>query len=456
MVALCGLLPKSMTTAFKLTDKQKEAQAVLAGAATHCMLFGGSRSGKTFLHMRNVVMRALKAANSRHGVFRFRLNHLIASVWLDTFPKVMRVAFPGVAFTKHEQEKYVEFENGSQIWFGGLDDKDRTEKILGMEFATLYFNECSQIPYTSVTTAITRLAQLAEQEIQGRDSKTLKLRAFYDCNPPGKNHWTYRLFIEKRDPETKEAVSKPEEYASFRINPKDNTANLSPEYIAQLETLPARMRKRFLDGLFADANPNALFPEEHIDKWRVLDGVTPEFVRVIVGVDPSGADDVDNADNDAIGIVVGALGTDGNAYLLEDCTVKAGPGTWGKVAVSAFDRHQADCVVGETNFGGAMVQQTIQVARPRTPFKKVTASRGKTARAEPFSALYEAGKVRHVGVFADLEEELSGFSTFGYTGGNSPNRADAWIWVLAELFPAITSPVKKPVVVRPVSMKVGW
>lgn len=450
------MLHRNMTTAFKLTDKQKEAQAVLAGAATYCMLFGGSRSGKTFLHMRNVVMRALKAPNSRHGVFRFRLNHLIASVWLDTFPKVMRVAFPGVAFTKHEQEKYVEFENGSQIWFGGLDDKDRTEKILGMEFATLYFNECSQIPYTSVTTAITRLAQLAEQQIEGRDAKTLKLRAFYDCNPPGKNHWTYRQFIEKRDPETKEPIPKPEEYAAFRINPKDNTANLSPEYIAQLESLPARMRKRFLDGLFADANPNALFPEEHIDKWRVLDGVTPEFVRVVVGVDPSGADDIDNADNDAIGIVVGALGTDGNAYLLEDCTVKAGPGTWGKVAASAFDRHQADCVVGETNFGGAMVQQTIQVARPRTPFKKVTASRGKVARAEPFSALYEAGKVRHVGVFADLEDELSGFNTTGYTGGNSPNRADAWIWVLAELFPAITNPIQKPVQVRSVPVKVGW
>lgn len=456
MGARLGLLLKSMTTTFKLTDKQKEAQAVLAGDSTHCMLFGGSRSGKTFLHVRNVVMRALKAPNSRHAVFRFRLNHLVASVWLDTFPKVMRVAFPGVQITKHEQEKYVEFENGSQIWFAGLDDKDRTEKILGMEFATLYFNECSQIPYNSINTAITRLAQLAEQEIEGNEKKTLKLRAFYDCNPPAKNHWTYRLFIEKRDPETREPVRKPDDYASFRINPRDNQSNLSPEYIQTLESLPARMRKRFLDGLFADANPNALFPEENIDKWRVLDGVTPDFVRVVIPVDPSGADDVDNADNDEIGIVALALGTDGNAYLLEDCTIKAGPGTWGRVATSAFDRHQADCIVGETNFGGAMVQQTIQVARPRTPFKKVTASRGKVARAEPFSALYESGKVRHVGVFPELEEELSGFSTVGYTGGKSPNRADALIWGLAELFPAITKPMQKPVVVRPVSMKVGW
>jgi phage terminase large subunit-like protein len=445
-----------MTKRFKLTGKQEDAQAICAGSSTHVMLFGGSRSGKTFLHIRNVIFRALKAPNSRHGVFRFRLNHLVSSVWLDTLPKVMRIAFPGVEIVKHEQEKYIELPNGSQVWFAGLDDKDRTEKILGMEFATLYFNECSQIPYNSINTAITRLAQLAEQEIEGRTNKALKLRAFYDCNPPAKNHWTYKLFIEKRDPETKEPIRNPDEYASFRINPTDNQDNLSPEYIKQLEGLPARMRKRFLDGLFADANPNALFPEEHLDRWRVVDGVTPDFVRVIVGVDPSGSDDVDNADNDEIGIVVGALGVDGNAYLLEDCTMKAGPGTWGRIATSAFDRHEADCVVAETNFGGAMVQQTIQVARPRTPFKKVVASRGKTARAEPFSALYEQGKVRHVGVFAELEEELGGFSTIGYTGSRSPNRADAWIWILAELFPAIVKPSKKQPTFQPIPMANRW
>lgn len=423
---------------FKLTAKQEQAQDVCAADARNVMLFGGSRSGKTFLLVRNLVMRALKAPGSRHAIFRFRYNHLRASVILDTFPKVMKVAFPGVQYTMHTQDGYAELPGGSQVWFAGLDDKDRTEKILGMEFATLYFNECSQIPYGSVSTAMTRLAQLTEQKIQGKPPKPLKLRAFYDCNPPNKSHWTYRLFVEKMDPETRENVRRPEDYASFQINPKDNVENLSPEYLETLEGLPSRMRSRFLEGKWADANPNALFPEENIDKWRVMDGVLPDMVRVVVGVDPSGADDVDNADNDEIGIVVGGLGTDGNAYLLEDCTIKAGPGTWGKVAASAYERHAADCLVAETNFGGAMVEQTIKVARPGTNFRKVTASRGKVQRAEPFSALYEQGKVRHNGAFVKLEDELAGFSTVGYTGGRSPNRADAWIWVLAELFPRLT------------------
>jgi phage terminase large subunit-like protein len=431
--------------AFQLTDRQKAAQQVLSGDATHLMLFGGSRSGKTFLLTRNVVFRALKAPNSRHAIFRFRYNHLKASVVLDTFPKVMRAAFPGVGWDMHQQDGYVSFPGGSQIWFAGLDDKDRTEKILGQEFATLYFNECSQIPLGSVDTALTRLAQKAEQQIEGRSPVPLRLRAYYDCNPPSKTHWTYRKFVEKRDPDTRLGLPRPEDYAAFAINPTDNAANLSPEYLRMLESLPARMRARFLEGRFADANPNALFPEEHIDRWRVLDGAVPQLVRVVVAVDPSGADDEASADNDAIGIVVVGLATDGACYLLEDLTVKAGPATWGRVAAEAFDRHSADCIVAETNYGGAMVRQVIETARPRTPFRPVTASRGKVVRAEPFSSLYEQGKVRHVGMFPELEDELSGFSTTGYTGSRSPNRADALIWGLAALFPAITgATAKKP------------
>jgi hypothetical protein len=354
----------------------------------------------------------------------------------------MKLCYPNVTYDTHVQEKYVTFPNGSEIWFAGLDDKDRTEKILGMEFATLYFNECSQIPYNSITMARTRLSQKVDQKITGRDDVPLRLRAFYDENPPSKNHWTYRTFIEKMDPETRTPLASPDDYAVFFINPVDNIANLSSEYIGQLEGLPAKMRARFLEGRFADATPNALFPDEYVDRWRVIDGKVPDFVRVVVSVDPSGSDDIDNADNDEIGIVVVGLGTDGNAYVIEDLTVKAGPATWGRVATTAYDRHAADCIVGETNYGGAMVKNTIQVSRPRTPFKGVTASRGKYVRAEPFSALYEQGKVRHVGRFVQLEEELAGFSSAGYTGGKSPNRADALIWGLAELFPGMVKSAK--------------
>ena len=425
---------------FKLTAKQNEAQAILAGIATHGMLYGGSRSGKTFLHTRNTVFRALKAPDSRHAILRFRFNHIKASVILDTFPKVMKLCFPGVAHHMNKTDWFAELPNGSQIWFGGLDDKERTEKILGQEYATMYLNECSQINKESRDMAATRLAQLAPL---GDGTGFLKPRMFYDCNPTNKMHWSYRMFIQRVDPETRQPLPNPEDYVFCKMNPEDNVENLSSQYLDTLNALSPRLRKRFLLGEFADATPNALFTDECIDTWRVIDGALPDMVRIVVGVDPSGAGDSDNADNDAIGIVVGGLGVDGNAYILEDLTVKAGPKTWGTVATTAYDRHQADVIVGETNYGGAMVNFVIQTQRPRTPFKTVTATRGKHVRAEPFSALYESGKVRHVGDFPDLEEEITHFSTTGYVGTGSPNRADALFWVLAELFPGIVKGAKK-------------
>lgn len=427
----------------KLTERQTEAQAVLSGLASHVMVYGGSRSGKTALIVRQVCVRALKAPGSRHAVLRFRFNAVKESIVFDTFPKIMRLAFPAVSYNLSKSDWFATLPGNSEIWFGGLDDKERTEKILGKEFATLYLNEASQIPWASRNLALTRLAQKVNQRgLRGLPDTPLRPKMFYDCNPPPKSHWTYRLFHDKVDPETKQGIPNPGDFDWVQINPESNQENLPSTYLDTLKSMSSRLQKRFLRGEFADATPNALFADEVIDRWRTAEGKTPDMVRIVVSVDPSGSGDIDNADNDAIGIVVVGLGVDGNAYVLEDCTVKAGPATWGGVAVSAFERHGADVIVGETNYGGAMVQQTIEVARKARgmrpiQFKAVTATRGKVVRAEPFSALYEEGKVRHAGQFVELEDELCAFSTYGYTGTGSPNRADALIWGLAELFPGL-------------------
>ena len=410
-----------------LTARQIEAQRVMAGPASHVLAYGGSRSGKTRLIVRALVIRALKAPRSRHAILRFRFNHVKASIGQDTLPAVMAQEFPDVPLRLNREDWIGYLPNGSELWLGGLDDKDRTEKILGLEFASVFLNEVSQIPWGSREMAVTRLAQRVIEEVDGQ-KRQQRLRMYYDCNPPSKAHWSYRLFIEKRDPETKRALPNPEDYAAVQINPGDNSANLPREYLASLASLTARAQRRFLLGEFGDATPGALFAEDDIDKWRVTDGRVPDMVRVVVAVDPSGSGDEDNADNDAIGIVVAGLGTDGNGYLLEDATVKAGPATWGRVATDAWERHEGDCVVGEVNYGGEMVRHVIQTARP------------KTVRAEPLSALVEQGKIRHVGMYPDLEEELAGFTTTGYRGDGSPNRADAWVWAFTELFGGMVKP----------------
>lgn len=427
-------------SAFHLTAKQEEANALLASAARHIMLAGGTRSGKTFLIVRAIVIRALKAAGSRHAVMRFRFGHVRQSIVRDTFPKVMQVCFPQAQYDLNHSDWFVRFGNGSEIWFGGLDDKERTEKILGTEFVSVFLEECSQIPWTSRNMAMTRLAQAVQDDIT---HQAMPPKMYYAENPPDKGHWTYKLFLLHQDPETRAPLDATE-YGFMRLNPRDNLENLSEEFIATLEQLPKRQRDRFLEGQFRDAAPNALFSDEAIERWRLLEGELPEMLRIVVAVDPSGADDEEQSEHDEIGIVVCGLGINGNGYVLEDLTCRAGPATWGRVATAAFERHRADRIVAEVNFGGAMVGAVIRSARAGTPYRAVTASRGKVVRAEPIGALVEQGKVRLAGIFRELEEELAGFTTHGFVGDHSPNRADAMVWGMSELFPQLTKPEEKP------------
>lgn len=431
---------------FKLTEKQVEANKQIASDAMFVLLYGGSRSTKTFTLIRAIIIRALASPNSRHAVLRFRFNHVKSSVVLDTFPKVMELCFPDCPYTLSKSDWFVTLPNGSEIWFGGLDDKERTEKILGNEYATIFLNECSQISYGSFLILITRLAQKATYE-RGGETRNLRLKLFCDENPPMRGHWTHKLFIEKVDPDTKNPVNDPEDYVFLQMNPSDNAENLPESYLKALQNLPKRQKDRFWSGMFGDDTENALWNIDIIEGSRV--DSHPQLVRVVLAVDPSGADDDETKNNDDIGIVVGGLGVDGNAYILEDLTLKAGPATWGKVVASAYSRHVADRVVGEVNYGGAMVEFVIKAADPNISYKAVSASRGKMLRAEPVSALHETGKIKLVGEFKDLEDEMLSSTTTGYTGARSPNRLDAFVFVIAELFPSI---VRKPVEDKPITI----
>lgn len=419
---------------FKLTEKQNEANRLLGGKPIHTLLYGGSRSGKTFIAVRAKVIRRLRQ-ESRGACLRFRFNHIKESLVFDTFPKVMKLCFPQVPYELNKSDWFAKFPNGSEEWFGGLDDKDRTDKVLGKEYADLLFEEVSQIPFSSVETALSRLAQ----------KTPLSLRSYYTENPPTKGHWSFKQFIQRKEPVSGVPLPDPHNYQSIFMRPEDNAENIAPEYLNILKNMSGARRKRFYEGEFADDNPNALWSIELLDRNRITDSSTlPEFLRIIVAVDPSGSKDTDNALNDAIGIVVVALGTDGKAYLLEDLTLKAGPSTWGGVAFNAYERHGADAIVAEVNFGGAMVESVIRAAAQGKSFsyREQRASRGKTVRAEPVSALASDGKIRHVGYFPELEDELCGFSTTGYTGEHSPNRADAYVWAISELFPNMTKAEK--------------
>jgi phage terminase large subunit-like protein len=175
--------------------------------------------------------------------------------------------------------------------------------------------------------------------------------------------------------------------------------------------------------------PGALWTIEMLDGARAKS--TPDLRRVVVAVDPSGTKG--DGKGDDIGIVVAGLGIDGRGYVLRDATCQLSPDGWGRRAVDMYHRYNADRIVAERNFGGSMVGHVIRSADPLASFKEVSASRGKIVRAEPIAALYEQGRVSHVGEFSEMEDQLCNMTGAGFIGEGSPDRADALVWALSEL-----------------------
>lgn len=234
---------------FKKTIAQEKAIRLLGGHARHTMLFGGSRSGKSAIICYALIVRACKA-RSRHLICRHRFNHVKTSIWADTLPKVLSLAFPNLKYEQNKTDYFYTFPNGSEIHCTGLDERARVEKILGKEYSTIFFNECSQIPFTSVSVALTRLAE----------KNSLTKKAIYDQNPAGRKHWSYPLFIKGLNADTWEPLPNADNYSSLLMNPFDNIENIDANYITEiLDQLPERERARFRDGEFADDTSGAIY-----------------------------------------------------------------------------------------------------------------------------------------------------------------------------------------------------
>ena len=330
-----------------LTPRQREARKLLGGPQRHTLLVGGSRSGKTSILTYSVLMRAVRTPGSRHVILRRHGNAARNSIWLDSLPKIRQLAFPTIKLTPHERDGYMSLSNGSEIWVGGLDDKERVEKILGNEYATMYFNECSQIEWSSRLTALTRLAQ----NIEG-----LKQRAYYDLNPGGTGHWSYQQFVAGLIPGTRLPLADPENYAHMYLNPRDNEANLSADYIRDLENLPAKQRKRFLDGVYNAEVPGALWTYEMIQPHRLVAMQDVRFdliVRIVIGIDPAVSS---NEDSDETGIVVCGLTRSGHIVVLEDLSGTYTALEWAHAAQLPLLLCCADATGGKLPRAGASKQ----------------------------------------------------------------------------------------------------
>jgi phage terminase large subunit-like protein len=232
-------------------------------------------------------------------------------------------------------------------------------------------------------------------------------------------------------PVIKEILADPTTVVS-RGSTFDNAANLPAQFLSKLKDRYAgtRLGRQELNAEVLDDVPGALWTRAMIDVAQAKD--CPDLARVVIAVDPSGTKGSDD-NGDSIGIVAAGKGVDGLAYVLADMTCKLSPDGWGRRAVEAYFMWKADRIIAERNFGGAMVEHVIRTVDRSVPYKEVVASRGKVARAEPVAALYEQGRVKHVGGFPELEDQMCAMTPDGFLGDGSPDRTDALVWALTEL-----------------------
>lgn len=210
----------------------------------------------------------------------------------------------------------------------------------------------------------------------------------------------------------------------------DNRANLAPAFLDTVvrRYQGTRLGRQELEGELLDDVPGALWTRDLIERNRITADKRPALRRVVVAIDPAVSSD---EDADETGIVVAGLGSDGVGYVIDDRSGRYPPIEWARRAVQAYRDHKGDRIVAEVNNGGDMVEATLRMVERNAPYTAVHASRGKRVRAEPVSALYEQGRVKHVGAFPDLEDQMCNWVPD--SADASPDRMDALVWALTEL-----------------------
>ena len=267
------------------TFRQRLALGLFKSPAIHTLLYGGSRSGKTSIIVEALIYRALNYPGSRHLAARLRYSHARTTLWHETLlPALKRI--PSKLYTISKRDSLISFTNDSEIWVGGLDDKERVEKLLGHEYSSIYLNEVSQIEYPTVEVARTRLAQ----SIKGLINK-----AYYDENPPSPLHWTHKEFIERIEPKSENPLRSPDLFASLLMNPVDNKEHIPEGYIENiLENLPEAARRRFLlgewvkqEGMILGKFNDSLIqevPYDDIEEWVVGLDFGLNMAAVLIGI----------------------------------------------------------------------------------------------------------------------------------------------------------------------------
>lgn len=274
----------------------------------------------------------------------------------------------------------------------------------------------------------------------GEEAQTMSARSLEMLRPtirtPGSEIWFSWNPRSATDPvdDFLRGLIPPKNAAVVRANWRDNPwfpLELEDEREHDLKAKPDRYM-HIWEGDYEPTAIGAIWSRLTIHRSRVEKA--PSLKRIVVSIDPAVSGE---PGSDEHGIIVCGLGDDGKGYILEDLTCRGDPARWSNTAVAAYDKWDADAIVIERNQGGDMCRHTLRTVRPNLPVMEVVASRGKHVRAEPIAALYALDKIGHVGTFPELEAQMCQMTAAGYAGEGSPDRCDALVWGLTQLFPAM-------------------
>lgn len=389
----------------------------------YLVLTGGRGSGKSFAKAAGVAILC-RQPGYRVLFTRYTLASAEDSIIPEVQAQLQRLGLAGEYVTRGANLTHR--QSGSDILFRGIRTSagNQTAKLKSLSGVNVWVldeaEECEdEDEFETIDLSI-------------RDSRR-PCKVVLGLNPPHVGHWLYRRHWQPYGLPDDYTGTAPDGWQHIHTDYRSNRRNLPPEMIQGAEGMrvndPVRYRHVWL-GHWAREAEGALWRREWLDKWRLAPGREPGMRRIVVAIDIA---TTSGEDADATGIVAAGLGEDSRGYILDDLSMpRATPLQWATVAVAAYHARQADRIVAESNQGGELISTVIHQVDPNVPVALVHASRGKVTRAEPAAALYEQGRISHVGQLSALEGELVSYT--GQPGEDSPNRLDAAVWALTELF----------------------
>ena len=391
----------------------------------YAIISGGRGSAKSFT-VQTFLRDLTYQPNQKIAVTRYTMTSAEKSI-IPEFTGKIEAEGLGGHFSLNGRT-YTNNTSDSQLYFMGLKTSSgvQTASLKSIEGLTTWSMEEAEELVEDGTDTEANTFDKIDDSIR---KKGAELRTILTWNPSNEDSFIFQRFFKGMGVDiTFNGVV--DDVLYIYTTYEDNIENLHPSFIKKAEKLKIMNPPRYnhiYKGLPIKENELALWKSSTmISPFRVNEA--PDLRRIVIGVDPSVSD---TGKQDECGILAAGISFDNHIYILRDASAILSPAEWAKVAVGTYKDFEADRITAEVNNGGTLVEEIMRNVDANIPVTQVRASRGKMIRAEPVSALYEQGRVHHVGVFKELEFEMTNYT--GEKGQVSPNRLDALVWALFDL-----------------------